>query len=123
MSCIHPDALTHWHCGPLLGPTCILVSRTCALNCARRTVCNASGKTSTVKQLLIAAKVFAFVNLLFVPSISLLMFVAFLGAETWWFAFIGIPALFANLIFLLIKPVRELVWLKLGMISGMTPAR
>ncbi len=76
-----------------------------------------------MKQLLIAAKVFAFVNLLFVPSISLLIFVAFLGAETWWFAFIGIPALFANLIFLLIKPVRELVWLKLGMISGMTPAR
>jgi hypothetical protein len=75
-----------------------------------------------VKQLLIAAKVFAFVNLLFLPAIALMVFVAFLGAETWWFAFIGIPALFANLIFLLIKPVRAWVWLKLDMISGTSPA-
>jgi len=76
-----------------------------------------------VKQLLIAAKVFAFVNLLFVPSIAVMIFVAILVGETWWFAFIGVPALFGNLIFLLIKPVRELVWLKLGMISGTAPAR
>jgi hypothetical protein len=84
---------------------------------------NPPGKSSTVKQLLIAAKVFAFVNLLFVPSIALIVFVALLGLETWWFAFIGVPALFANLIFLLVKPVRDLVWLKLGMIAGTSPAR
>ena len=76
-----------------------------------------------MNQLLIAAKVFSFVNLLFLPAIALMVFVAFLGAETWWFAFIGIPALFANLIILLIKPVRTLVWLKLDRISGTSRAR
>ena len=75
-----------------------------------------------MKHVLIAAKVFAFVNLLFLPAISLMVFVAFLGAETWWFAFIGIPALFANLVILLIKPVRKLVWLKLDLISRTSPA-
>ena len=71
-----------------------------------------------MKNLWIAAKVFAFVNLLFVPSIALIVFVAFLRVDDWWFAFIGVPALFANLVFLLLKPIRNLIWLKLGMISG-----
>ncbi len=75
-----------------------------------------------MKQLLIAAKVFAFVNLLFLPAIALIVFVAFLRVETWWIAFIGVPALFGNLVFLLLKPVRNLIWLKLDMIAGTSPA-
>lgn len=75
-----------------------------------------------MKNLWIAAKVLAFVNLLFVPSIALIVFVAFLRVDDWWFAFIGVPALFANLVFLLIKPVRNLIWHQLDSIAG-TPAR
>jgi uncharacterized membrane protein YecN with MAPEG domain len=101
------------HFGQLDGRTCR----------ARPDLLQPVRKVIAVKNLLIAAKVFAFVNLLFVPSIALIVFVAFLGAETWWFAFIGVPALFGNLIFLLIKPVRELVWMKLGMISGQPATR
>ena len=71
-----------------------------------------------MKNLWIAAKVLAFVNLLFAPSIALIVFVAALRVDDWWFAFIGVPALFGNLIFLLLKPVRNLVWSKLEMISG-----
>ena len=75
-----------------------------------------------MKNLLIAAKVFAFVNLLFVPSIALIVFVALLKVDDWWFAFIGVPALFGNLVFLLVKPVRRLVWHQLDTIAGI-PAR
>lgn len=76
-----------------------------------------------MKNLLIAAKVLAFVNFLFVPSIALIIFVAYLAGDTWWFAFIGIPALFGNLIFLLINPMRSFVWERLDMMSGQVSRR
>ena len=71
-----------------------------------------------MKNLLIAAQVFSFVNLLFVPSIAVLLFVAYAVGQTWWFAFIGLIALTTNLVFLLVKPVRKLVWQRLDAIAG-----
>lgn len=76
-----------------------------------------------MKNLLIAAKVLAFVNFLFVPSIAVIVFVAFLANSTWWFAFIGVPVLFGNLILLLIGPVRRFVWERLDMIAGQDSRR
>lgn len=71
-----------------------------------------------MKNLIIAAKVFAFLNLLFVPSITILLLVAFTVGERWWFSFIGLPALFGNLVLLLMNPFRGLIWQQLDRISG-----
>jgi len=76
-----------------------------------------------VKNFLIAAQVLAFVNFLFAPSIAVIIFVAYLTGSTWWFAFIGIPTLFGNLIFLMIAPVRKIVWERLDIISGQQSRR
>lgn len=82
--------------------------------------CNPPGKSPNVKNMIIVAKVFAFLNLLFVPSIAILVFIAFAVGERWWFSFIGVPTLFANLIILLVNPFRGLIWQKLEMIVGLS---
>ncbi len=69
-------------------------------------------------KILIVIQVFAFIAFLFVPSIAFLIFVAFLTKSTWWFVFLGLPALIANGMFTLIKPFRGLIGDRLRVISG-----
>lgn len=75
-----------------------------------------------MKSILIATRVFALVTLLFVPAIAVLLLVAFVSGETWWFAFIGLPALLANAVFVFAKPQRDRVWRWVNAIAG-TPLR
>jgi hypothetical protein len=70
--------------------------------------------------LLIATRVFALVTMLFVPAIAVLLLVAFISGETWWFAFIGLPALFANAAVVFAKRQRDWVWRKVNAIAGTT---
>ncbi len=64
------------------------------------------------KNILVAVKVFAFINLLFAPSIAILLAVAFTGSGPWWFAFLGLPALFINFWVIFSAQVRRRVWNK-----------
>ncbi len=71
-----------------------------------------------MKSLLIATRVFALVTLLFVPAIAVLLVVAFVSGHPWWFAFIGLPALFTNAIVVFAKPQRDRVWRWVNAIAG-----
>jgi hypothetical protein len=71
-----------------------------------------------LKNIFVAAKVFAFLNLLFVPSIAVLLAVACTGSGPWWFTFLGLPALFINVWIVLSGRVRKRVWAKLSDIGG-----
>jgi hypothetical protein len=73
---------------------------------------------SPLKSLIIAAKIFAFLNLLFVPAIAVLLLVAFVSGETWWFAFLGLPALFVNAVVVFARPQRQRIWRKVNRIAG-----
>ena len=73
-----------------------------------------------MKNLFIATRVFALVTLLFVPAIAILLLVAFVSGETWWFAFIGLPALSANAVVVFAKRQRDWVWRKVKEIAGAT---
>lgn len=68
----------------------------------------------------VAAKVFAFLNLLFVPSIAILLAVAFTGSGPWWFSFLGLPALLANFFVLMSSPLRQRIWRKVALLAGQT---
>ncbi len=71
-----------------------------------------------IKNILVAAKVFAFLNLMFVPSIAVLLAVAFTGAGPWWFAFLGLPALLTNFFVVSAAPIRARIWNKAAAIAG-----
>lgn len=71
-----------------------------------------------MKTLLIATRVFALVTLLFVPAIATLLLVAFVSGQTWWFAFIGLPALFVNAVIVFAKPQRDRIWRWVNAIAG-----
>lgn len=71
--------------------------------------------------LLIATRVFALVTLLFVPAFAVLLIVAFVSGQTWWFAFIGLPALFVNAVVVFAKPQRDRVWRRVNAIAGTNP--
>lgn len=75
-----------------------------------------------MKTFLIVTRVFALVALLFVPAIAVLLLVAFVSGQTWWFAFIGLPALFANAAIVFAKPQRDRIWRWVNAIAG-TKAR
>ncbi len=71
-----------------------------------------------IKNIIVAAKVFAFLNLLFVPSIAIMLAVAYTGSGPWWFTFLGLPALLINVWIVLSGRVRKRVWTKLAAIGG-----
>ncbi len=73
-----------------------------------------------MKQILIAAKVFAFLSLLFVPSIVLILGLGYLAKDTMngLFGFVGITVLMINLIFVLTGERRGRLWRKLNAIAG-----
>ena len=74
-----------------------------------------------MKTLLIAARILAVLTLLFVPAITVLLIVAFVSGQAWWFAFFGLPALFANAVIVLTKPQRDRVWRRLTAIAKAKP--
>ena len=71
-----------------------------------------------MKTLLIATRVLALLILLFVPAIAVLLLVAFVSGQRWWFGFIGLPALFANAVIVFVKPQRDRVWRWVNAIAG-----
>lgn len=71
-----------------------------------------------LKNLFIAARIFAFVNLLFVPSIAVLIGVALISGERWWFSFVGIPALIANAWVVFSSFGRKRVWSQIVRMAG-----
>jgi hypothetical protein len=77
-----------------------------------------------VKQVLIAAKVFAFLSLLFVPSIVLVLGFGFLIRETTngFYGFVGTTVFLINLAYVLTGVRRAWLWRKLNAIAGM-PSR
>ena len=81
-------------------------------------------KAPDVKQVVIAAQVFAFLSLLFVPSIVLVLALGYLLADTtnWFFGFIGITLFVINLAVILTGERRLRLWRKLNAIAG-TAAR
>lgn len=70
------------------------------------------------KNLFIAARVFAFVNLLFVPAIAVLLIVAFVSGERWWFGFVGLPALFINAYAVFSRRGRRWAWDRIVAMTG-----
>jgi len=73
-----------------------------------------------VKQALIVATVFAFLSLLFVPSILLVLGLSYLLEETTngFFGFVGIGLFLINLAYVLKGKRRERLWRKLNAIAG-----
>ncbi|WP_353226845.1 hypothetical protein [Novosphingobium sp.] len=74
-----------------------------------------------MKHALIFAKVFAFLNLLFVPSIVLVLGLGYFIRETTngFFSFVGITTFLINLAYVLGANRREKLWRKLNAIAGM----
>jgi cadmium resistance protein CadD (predicted permease) len=77
-----------------------------------------------VKQVLIVGKIFAFLSLLFVPSIVLVLGLGYLARETTsgLFGFIGIAVFMINLAYVGTRNRRVRLWRKLNAIAGL-PAR
>ena len=73
-----------------------------------------------MKYLWIAFKVYAFVMLLFMPSIAVIALIAYgLGqTQTWWFAALSVSALFVNMWVLMSKRYSDRVWRKINSIAG-----
>jgi hypothetical protein len=73
-----------------------------------------------VKQILIVAKIFAFLSLLFVPSILLVLGLGYLTKDTMngFFGFFGITVFMVNLIYCLTGARRVRLWRKLNAIAG-----
>lgn len=73
-----------------------------------------------MKQILISARVFAFLSLLFVPSIVLVLGLGYLIRETTngFFGFVGITVFMINLIYVLTGERRVRLWRKLSAIAG-----
>jgi hypothetical protein len=71
-----------------------------------------------LRNIFVAAKVFAFLNLVFVPSIAVLLAVACTGSGPWWFTFLGLPALVTNFFVVFSNPLRRRIWNKISAIAG-----
>ena len=78
-----------------------------------------SQRLSNVKQILIVAKVFAFLSLLFVPSIILVLGLGYLVGDTMngWFAILGSAVFLGNLAYVLTGERRVRLWAKLNSIA------
>ena len=63
-------------------------------------------------------RIFAFMLFLFIPSISVLLFAAFIFKSSWWFQVLGLPALLLNGVFVCLKPVRRMIAQKVKSIAG-----
>lgn len=73
-----------------------------------------------MKQIVIVAKVFAFLSLLFVPSILLVLGLGYLIRETTngFFGFVGITMFMINLAYVFTGERRVRLWRKLNAIAG-----
>ncbi|UUL81422.1 hypothetical protein [Sphingomonas qomolangmaensis] len=76
----------------------------------------------SLKTILIATRVFAFLTLLFVPAFAVLILVAFVSGQALWFAIFGLPALLLNACIVLAKPQRDRIWRWANSVAG-TKAR
>ena len=73
-----------------------------------------------MKQFVIFAKIFAFLSLLFVPSILLVLGLGYLIGETrnGFFGFVGITVFMINLAYVFTGARRARLWRKLNAIAG-----
>lgn len=71
---------------------------------------------------LIAARVFAFLTLLFVPSFAVFLLLGFIFGNSAWFGGLGMPVLLVNAVVVCAKPSRDFVWRWANRIAG-TKAR
>ena len=71
-----------------------------------------------MKSFIAAARIFALINLLFLPAIGAAFVVGFLTGDRWWFSFIAIPAFFVNAFIVFRKPQRHWVWQYARRIAG-----
>ena len=69
-------------------------------------------------QFLIVLRVFALFAFAFAPSMAFLVFIAILTQSTWWFAFLGLPALLVNGLLVLFQPGRGLMREQIRSIKG-----
>lgn len=78
-----------------------------------------------MKQILIVAKVFAFLSLLFVPSILLVLGLGYLVGNTMsrWFGVIGITVFLSNLAYVMTGERRVRLWAKLNSIASVPTAK
>jgi membrane protein YdbS with pleckstrin-like domain len=74
-----------------------------------------------LKTVLTAARALLLLTLLFLPSIGVLMVVAFLSGSTRWFLFVGTPVVLTNAIVLLVNPVRHKLWRWAGGVTARRP--
>jgi len=74
-----------------------------------------------MKNLIAAARIFAFLNLLFVPAIGVLVGSALWFGDRWWFSFLGLPALAVNAYLVFGAPGRKWVWGQMVAIVGFKP--
>ncbi len=70
-----------------------------------------------LQNLFVAAKVFAFVNLLFVPAIAGAVLIGFVLRDTYWFAFWSVPAFLVNGIAVFSRPSRRWVWSRVNTLA------
>jgi hypothetical protein len=68
-------------------------------------------------KLIIVLRIFAFMLFLFIPSIALMMFAAFILKSTTWFQLLGLPALLINGVIVIARPSREKIGQKLRAIA------
>jgi hypothetical protein len=71
-----------------------------------------------IRHILIPLRVFALFLFAFSPSMILLVAVAFLTKSTWWFSFVGVPALFGNGVLILMNPWRSFIGAHLRTIAA-----
>ena len=73
-----------------------------------------------MKQIVIAVKIFAFLSLLFVPSILLVLGLGYLVRETTngFFGFVGITVFMINMAYVFTGERRVRLWRKLNAIAG-----
>jgi hypothetical protein len=69
-------------------------------------------------KILTVVRVFAFVLFLFIPSISVMLFAAFVLKSAYWFKVLGLPVLLANGIILFVQPIKSLIGLQLAKMAG-----
>lgn len=69
------------------------------------------------RYIIMPAKIFAFLNLLFFPAFAILIGVAFLSGDRWWFSALGLPALLINFTVLILNPARRMILSKISSIA------
>jgi hypothetical protein len=62
-----------------------------------------------IRNAFVSLRVFALFLFVFSPSMLLLVAVGVLTQNTWWFVFLGLPALIANGLVLFVRPIGPLI--------------